>query len=931
MNTLLPNTIETIADSAFRKCWSKSISFPKSLKTIGEYAFQNSYLTFVELPEGIQSIGKGAFDNCHLDTVIINNSTTFGDNVFEHNDNLRTIIYTCPKAPSNWTAVDNTYVPDLTEYKLPGSHLKIYHIHEMITWEQSEFNYSGSINIPRYSNNVEGYTEVMDFSHLHKDAGEWCDTVYVDFKDNNNGHDFSVKIPYHYTIKPANLSISVENAKREYGDENPNFVLSYSGFINGENNDVFLTAPFATSSATKSSNAGEYPITISGGSAKNYTFVYEPGVLTITKAPLSAKVNDASRQYGQDNPVFTINYTGLKNGETAPKWENPLEINTTAEKESNVGTYSITATGIPKNYDLPKIESGILTVTKAPLAIKANNATRKYFEEEPSFTYSCTGFVNNDNVNVLTKAPSFSTDATKTSSVGKYAITPSGAETKNYDISYEQGELTITKRPLAVTSHCSRLYGEENPVLPIEYSGFVNNETENVLSSRPVATTTAQKKSGVGDYPITLNGGEAVNYDFTYQQGVLTITKASLSAKVKDVTKVYGTDNPSFSLEYYGLKNGETVPAWTTAPSFETEAKKASGVGQYAVKAVKGVAANYNLEVVDGTLIITPASLTIKADDASRLYYSDNPAFSYKCSGFVNGDNESALTNLPKLSTLATLTSNVGSYEIKLAEASCANYSISYVSGTLKIIPRTLKAFAGNYERVYKEENPVFDVKYEGFVGNEDENVLKVRAVASTLATITSDVGKYQVDVTGGSADNYKFDYIPGTLTINKTEQSIDWNQDLYSLKEGDQIELLATASSGLTVTYTSEQPTIAEVYAVGNHYYLDCKAKGEFWLVAVQDGNNNYYSSPRIRKKAVIGDASSINTMSMGPAKIIITSAGIQVVDAKMGDVIRVFALDGQLIHSISVDSKVVDIRLTKHDLYIVRINGKNVKIRYE
>lgn len=119
-------------------------------------------------------------------------------------------------------------------------------------------------------------------------------------------------------------------------------------------------------------------------------------------------------------------------------------------------------------------------------------------------------------------------------------------------------------------------------------------------------------------------------------------------------------------------------------------------------------------------------------------------------------------------------------------------------------------------------------------------------------------------------------------------------------------------------------------MYTVGNHYYLDCKTEGDFWLIAVQNGNNNYYSTPRIRKKVVIGAASSINTIANGAAKIIRTSWGIRVLDANMGEFICIFTLDGQLINSTKADSKTVDIRLIRHGMYIVKTGRKSVKIRY-
>ena len=100
-----------------------------------------------------------------------------------------------------------------------------------------------------------------------------------------------------------------------------------------------------------------------------------------------------------------------------------------------------------------------------------------------------------------------------------------------------------------------------------------------------------------------------------------------------DATKIYGSSNPAFTIDYYGLKNNESAPAWTTRPTFQTDATQSSGVGQYPIKAVNGVPINYDLgEITAGILNITPAQLTIKANDAVRQYYSDDPEFSYTCS-----------------------------------------------------------------------------------------------------------------------------------------------------------------------------------------------------------------------------------------------------------------------------------------------------------
>ena len=678
---VIKDGVTSIGPVAFFMCYKMtSITIGNSVTSIGDYAFYGcSGLTSFTIPNSVTSIGEKAFYECI---------------------NLKTINYFSNTPPTGWIATVNTYVPNKQSYSTPKEYINgasSSSIKQMVSFNDNNFTYTGRKPTPKWTNNVEGYNAELSFQSLNINVGNYQDNVTATFTKGSNS--FVVNIPYNYSIKQVNLTVKAKKVSRSYGEENATLPIEYTGFVNNETEDVLTTKPVATTTVTKTSPVGTYPITVSGGEATNYAFTYVQGELTVSKASLTAKVKDVTKVYGEENPSFDI-----------------------------------------------------------------------------------------------------------------------------------------------------------------EYTGFVNSENEDVLTTKPVATTTVTKTSPVGTYPITVSGGETTNYAFTYERGELTVTKAALSAIVNDVSKVYGSNNPSFTISYYGLKNNEKVPAWTSKPVFQTEATKSSGVGQYVVNAVNGVPQNYTLEAITaGTLTITPAALTIQANPASRRYYAVDPTFNYTCSGFVNGDTKSSLSVAPSLTTTAKLSSKVGEYEIKVSGAESKNYSISYVNGTLTVLPCTLRASVGNYERLYNEENPTFEVKYDGFVGNEDESVIDVKPLASTTATKTSNVGTYTINVSGGSAENYTFSYTLGYLTINKAEQTISWEQDLTGLKVGEQVELKAESTSELPVTYQMESNNVAEVYAAGTKWYLDCKADGEVQIVAMQEGNQNYYSSTRIRKKVVVGETTGI------------------------------------------------------------------------
>lgn len=101
--------------------------------------------------------------------------------------------------------------------------------------------------------------------------------------------------------------------------------------------------------------------------------------------------------------------------------------------------------------------------------------------------------------------------------------------------------------------------------------------------------------------------------------------------------------------------------------------------------------------------------------------------------------------------------------------------------------------------------------------------------------TKPTDVGTYNVVV--NVIDSNYTGNAHTTLTINKANQTISWNQDLDGLSVGSEVELTATASSGLNVGYISDNDEIA--YISGST--LTIIGTGEFTITAVQEGNTNY------------------------------------------------------------------------------------------
>ena len=155
------------------------------------------------------------------------------------------------------------------------------------------------------------------------------------------------------------------------------------------------------------------------------------------EAPIVVTVNNASRSYGEQNPLFTYSVSGgTLTGEPS--------ISCSASATSPVGVYDIVASkGSITNANVTFVK-GTLTVTKAPLTVKAQDATMTQGDALPSFKINYQGFKNGETESVLTRKPQATTTATPQSSPGTYPINVSGGEAQNYSFSYVPGTLTVT-------------------------------------------------------------------------------------------------------------------------------------------------------------------------------------------------------------------------------------------------------------------------------------------------------------------------------------------------------------------------------------------------------------------------------------------------------------------------------------------------------
>ena len=302
------------------------------------------------------------------------------------------------------------------------------------------------------------------------------------------------------------LIITANNTTMKYGSKTlPIFTFSY----NPPNPVGTLTPPTCTTTATTASPVGTYPITCSGAVDTSYTITYVAGSLTVTPVPLMIWGPNLTVVYGTAVPAILPKYTGLVNGDLAPKtvptcnaWVTPPPPppGTPVTNATKVGTYpTVCAGAVDTNYVISytngvyTISPAILTITPAPLTLPYNTPI------PATFTLNATGLVGADTLTSLGMAQppiicstTASTVAPQPPTVGSYPITCTGPvqapplpAAAMYTVTYASGLLTVSIATPTVTFTGA-------PASSAYQSTFLVTATTNALGAvAPAITGTA--------------------------------------------------------------------------------------------------------------------------------------------------------------------------------------------------------------------------------------------------------------------------------------------------------------------------------------------------------------------------------------------------------------------------------------------------------
>ncbi len=444
----------------------------------------------------------------------------------------------------------------------------------------------------------------------------------------------------------------------------------------------------------------------------------------------------------------------------------------------------------------------------------------------------------------LSNLPSSGGSSSAPITAGSYTVVASFAGSTDYSSASALANFTIGQAVLTVTATGSQTYGGANQTFTPSYNGFVNGDGPSVVSGTPLFSTTATASSPVsGSYTasVTVSALLAANYTFVAgTPGTFTVNTAVLTATATG-SQTYGGTNQRFTPSYSGFVNGDGPGVVGGTPLFSTTATASSPVsGSYTASVkVSGLsAANYTFVAgALGTFTVNPAPLTISADSNTKVYGQANPSFTASDSGFVNGNSASSLTGTLSLATSATSGSAAGTYAITPSGVSSANYSITFVSGTLFVTSAPLTISADSTTKVYGQANPSFSASDSGFVNGDSANSLTGTLSLATSATTGSAAGTYAITPSGVSSGNYSITFVNGTLTVTPAADTITFPP----------IPVVPLGVRPFTLNATGGGSTSPVVYTVlfgpgsVNGSTLTVTALGSVLIEASQAGDANY------------------------------------------------------------------------------------------
>ena len=615
-----------------------------------------------------------------------------------------------------------------------------------------------------------------------------------------------------FTIAKAAVALTWSGADtRTYDGKASNVTASVTNKIGNDDVTVTVTGGDAV-------NAGTYTATatgLAGAKAKNYqlpeegltqSYTINRAALTIASVAVEGKTYDGTT----DAKVTSVTFNGLQNGEELVSGTDYTVAGVFDEADVGERTVTVTVTmrdtAKAKNYQLEK------TTATATATITPVQTTLELTAKDAVYTGSAYDAKNISKISNVNDTPVYTYyadsngakgDALNTAPVNAGTYWVEGyiaASGNNSAVTSAAVKFQIAKAPLTATAeNKSATYGDAVPAYTVRYAGFVNGETESVVTGLITFDCAYAAGSDAGEYAITPKGATADNYAITFVAGKLTVGKLTAALAWNDYAeRTYDGKASSVTASVTNKIGNDDVTVTVTGGT-------AVNAGTYtaAVAGLAGAkAGNYQLpeEGLTQSYTINRAALTIASVAVEGKTYdgtTDAKVTSVTFSGLQNGEElvsgtdytvagvfDEANIGMRTVTVTVTMkdTAKARNYQLEKTTAT-ATATITPVQTTLSLTAKDAVYTGSAYDAETKltasanVENP--DITYTYYA---DSNGAK----GDALSTTPVNAGTYWVEgYIAASGNNsavtsaaVKFQITKAPLTATAEDQSVIYGEE---------------------------------------------------------------------------------------------------------------------------------------------------------
>jgi gliding motility-associated-like protein len=629
-------------------------------------------------------------------------------------------------------------------------------------------------------------------------------------------------------VRKSTLLVTVDAATKVFGQADPTFAVTYSGFVLGEG--AAQVSGQAAYARTAGENVGNYAVTASGLSSALYEFNYQAGTLSITRKSVATGISiDAIANQTYTGAALTPALV-VKDGNSTLTLGTDYTLAYTSN--TNVGTATATITGIG-NYSGTKTQTfAIVTKAASMLTIDAiANQTYTGLALTP-------GVVVKDGSTTLTATTDYTVAYTNNTNVGTATVTITGAG--NYSGTKTQTFAIVGKGASTLTIDAIANQTYTGAALT---PGVVVRDGNTALTLTTDYTVAYTNNTNVGTATVTITG--AGNYSGTKTQTFAIVTKAASMLTIDAIANQ--TYTGSALTPALVVKDGNTTltlttdytVAYTSNTNVGTATVTITGAGNYSgtktqtftivAKAASTLTidaiANQNFTgaALTPAVLVKDGSATLTLGTDYSVAYTNNvnvgtATVTITGLGNYSGTKTQTFEILTKMASLLTIEAVAnqtytgaalspavvvkdGSTTLTLGTDYSVAYSNNTNAGTASLTITGLGVYSGtktasfvigkapltvrvvNASKNYGQADPGFGVTYSGFLANQTASLLSGTLTFSRAAG--QNPGIYAVTASGLSSANYSFTYVSGTLTIVAVDTDGDGVPDHVEDQDG--------------------------------------------------------------------------------------------------------------------------------------------------